>query len=360
MNIKKIMQTMNKIEYGFKDKNNNNIITTNPTKWDKEFHKFYYLQSPEELLTTNCGVCWDQVELERTLFKKLNIPVETYFICTYDGDNLPSHTFLTYKENNKYYWFEHSWNQYKGIHSYNTKKELLRDVKTKFIKSNPSSINSYTFIYKYQQPPYHITCKEYYQYCETQELIKVNEPLYFYHVVNKDSDMSKGLLSLKYMYDNKLYNLFDKNANKYKRRIVSDWNIEKYKNRKEESLTREEILEALNIFRGKHGTSYIYFFKYPLYKELGPKIEKLLEVKDIYRININDEEIQKNIKDIFYGYQESNSDNKILTKEYYETITKEEYFSKYDDNLEMNFSKLNHISIAFKEDYCPLKYIEKL
>ena len=103
--------------------------------------------------------------------------------------------------------------------------------------------------------------------------------------------------------------------------LFNDWNIEKYRNRVENTLTREEIIDVLNIFRGENGTSYIYFFKFPLYKELGNKTDELLNVKDTYRININDEEVQKNIKDIFYGYDESNSDNKILDKDYYENKT---------------------------------------
>ena len=87
------------------------------------------------------------------------------------------------------------------------------------------------------------------------------QPLYFYHLVNKDADLSIGLLSLKYMYDHGLYEEFDKYTDKYKYRIVNSWQIEKYAGRKEESLTREEILDALNIFRGAEGTNYIYFFK---------------------------------------------------------------------------------------------------
>ena len=186
----------------------------------------------------------------------------------------------------------------------------------------------------------------------------MTKPLYFYHVVNKDADMSLGLLSLKYMYDNGLYDLFDKNTVKYIDRITKDWNIDKYKGKS--NLTREEIIDALNIFRGEYGSEYLYFFKFPLTKELGPKIEELLKHKDIYRIDINDPEVVKHIKDIFYGYDMSNSDNKMLDKEYYENITEEEYFSKYDDSLAMNFSTLNHISIAFKDGYCPVKILKKL
>lgn len=352
--IKKIMDIMNTISYGFLDEEGNNLLDTNPENWDEKI----YLLKPEELLEKKFGVCFDQVELERKLFESEGINVQTFFICTYDNDNLPSHTFLTYHDNNFFYWFEHSWFKYQGIHQYSTLKELLLDVKEKFIASHDASKNAYTFVYEYQKPPFHINCYEFYQYMETQKLMKLNEPLYFYHVVDKDADLSKGLLSLQYMYDHKLYDLFEQHASKYKKIITNDWNLIKYKDK--EYLTREEILDALKIFRGEFGASYIYFFKYPPFKELGKKIEKLLEVKDIYRININDEEIQKNIKDIFYGFDMSNSDNKVLDKTYYENIIENEYFKNYDDYLEMNFSRLNHISIAFQDDYCKKEFLEKV
>lgn len=187
---------------------------------------------------------------------------------------------------------------------------------------------------------------------------KNKKPLYFYHVIDKNADIKKGILSLKYMYDNKMYALFDKHSQKYINRITNDWNIEKYKGRKD--LSREEIIDGLNIFRGEYGASYIYFFKYPLYDELGEKIKELLKYKDIYRIDINNEEVKKNIKDIFYGFDLSNSDNKVLDKSYYEKISEKDYFSKYNDKLNMNFSTLNHISIAFKNDFCDIKFLEKI
>lgn len=359
LKINEIMNLMNSVEYGFKDKNGKNIINTDSQKWDNEFDKFYYLQTPDELLKSKCGVCWDQVELERKLFEDNNIKIKTYFIYIVENDMLPSHTFLTYENNNKYYWFEHSWGTYKGIHEYGNKLELLLDVKKKFINEhNYVSENSFLYIYEYQKPKEHITCNEFYKYIETQKLIKTNKPLYFYHLINKDADMTNGIISLEYMYNNKMFELFDKNVCKYKDRILNDWKIEKYKGKVD--LTREEYLDALNIFRGKYGTNYIYFFRYAPYKMLGNKINELSKYKDIYRININDEEVQKHIIDIFYGYDMSNSDNKLLDKKYYEDITKEEYFSKYDDSIIMNFSKLNHISISFKNGNCPLEFLEKV
>lgn len=51
------------------------------------------------------------------------------------------------------------------------------------------------------------------------EINKLNKPLYYYHLVSKDVDISEGLLSLKYMYEHELFDLFDANVSKYKERI---------------------------------------------------------------------------------------------------------------------------------------------
>lgn len=193
---------------------------------------------------------------------------------------------------------------------------------------------------------------------KSNQITKKNEPLYFYHLVDKNADMSKGLLSLQYMYDNKMYALFDKNVLKYKNRILREWNLEKYRGK--DDLTKEDYIEALTVFRGENGPNYIYFFRYAPYKNLGDKISELSKYKDIYRININDEKVQKSIVEIFYGYDMSSSDNKLLDRKYYENISKEEYFSKYDDTLSMNFSTLNHIGISFKHGVCPLEFLEKI
>jgi hypothetical protein len=169
----KIMEILNEIDYGFKDNNNFNILD-DIKKWDNEFDKFYYLLSPEELLEKKCGVCWDQVELERKLFTDYKIDTKTYFIYIDDKKNLPSHTLLTFNYNNKIYWFEHSWYDYKGIHEYNNLNDLLNDLKNKFIKSREKEIdNNYeVLIYQYNKPNYHISCNEFYEYIKTQNLIR--------------------------------------------------------------------------------------------------------------------------------------------------------------------------------------------
>ena len=174
--IYRIMNIMESIEYGFKDKSGKNIINVNPQKWDNDFADFYYLQSREELLETKCGVCWDQVELERDLFNENDIKCKSYFIFISDRNMLPTHTFLTFKDNNKYYWFEHSWAKYKGIHEYISKEDLLNDVINKFKEDHKDVSNNATlYLYQYQQPKKHISCSEFYKYIETQKLIIIEK-----------------------------------------------------------------------------------------------------------------------------------------------------------------------------------------
>ncbi len=58
-----IMLVLNNIEYGYKDKDNHLHFFI-----DDNFSSNYVLQSPLEVLQNKVGVCWDQVELERSLF----------------------------------------------------------------------------------------------------------------------------------------------------------------------------------------------------------------------------------------------------------------------------------------------------
>jgi hypothetical protein len=166
-----IIKKLENIEYGWLDKNNKIHKEIN-----NEFSNNYILQSPEQVIKNKIGVCWDQVELERYLFKKENINFNTYFIVHYDNDKCPTHTFLIYEQNNKYYWFEHSWELFKGIHEYNSELEALKDIKEKFIKEELN--NNYEpmnlCIYKYHKPKYGITCIEFYKHCEKGDNIIIN------------------------------------------------------------------------------------------------------------------------------------------------------------------------------------------
>ena len=171
--LEKILNKLNDIKYGFVD-NNKNIYPDNLNHWDKSFGKLYHLQSPEELMKNKYGVCWDQVELERFYLTENNIKSKSYFIIAYDNKIYPTHTFIVIKSD-KYYWLEHSWEPYRGIHEYNTLNDLLNDVKEKF-KTSLKKNNIYNYeliIYEYKKPKYKLSCIDFMNHCENGKKINI-------------------------------------------------------------------------------------------------------------------------------------------------------------------------------------------
>lgn len=174
--VSEIMNILNTINYGFINNEGQNILDDD-LNLENTFNDVYYLMSPEELIEKKYGVCWDQVELERKLFKEANIPFKTYFIYTDDHNYLPSHTFLVYEENNKYYWFEHSWYDERGIHEYQDLNELFNDISNKHIEAHKEELNGNyeTYIYEYNKPNYNISCDEFYEFIYKQKRVEINK-----------------------------------------------------------------------------------------------------------------------------------------------------------------------------------------
>lgn len=170
MDENKVMDLMSKINYGWVDKNNIKHINDFDT-----YSEEYMLQSPNDIIKSEVGVCWDQVELERYYFANVNVSIKTFFIVHYDNDKCPTHTFLIYEKNDKYYWFEHSWEKFRGIHKYDSLINLLNDIKNKFIcyeLHNEYNKNNLK-IYEYNKPKYNISVQEFYKHCESGKLINL-------------------------------------------------------------------------------------------------------------------------------------------------------------------------------------------
>ena len=157
-----IMKLMDEINYGWVDKEGNSHIKL------EDVENKYLLQTPQELMKSKVGVCWDQVELERYYFKEKGIEIKSYFIIYYDNKRFPCHTFISFEDNNKFYWFEHAWERHKGIKEFNSEKELLKEVKEKFIELelNGKYDEDYLVIYNYSKPDKKLGAREYYSYCE--------------------------------------------------------------------------------------------------------------------------------------------------------------------------------------------------
>lgn len=190
-----------------------------------------------------------------------------------------------------------------------------------------------------------------------------HKPMYFYHMIDKNILLDdKGLKTpdyvLKVEHNEELYL---KMTDKYRNRLVSPdgWNI--YPDKQPDELTADEIYNGINSFRGdSRGNNQIYMFRYPPTKELGPNMRAVLDTKDIYAFDINDPNNSKYINNINWGFDGSFTGNKPLSKDWYENISQDDYFSKYDDNGKMLFASLNHISIDPTLGYLPLSCLKKI
>lgn len=116
------------IAYGFVDKNGKKYIDQ-----FEEWYSKYIVQSGDQLLISKCGTCWDQVELERKWFQEHNYEFKTIFswFGIPEPSEYPTHSFLAFKENDKWNWFENSFNAYRGIHKFDELNELIEYVKSK-------------------------------------------------------------------------------------------------------------------------------------------------------------------------------------------------------------------------------------
>lgn len=178
-NIEKFFDfTKDCFNYGWMDKNKMFFKGVNNAET-------YYLQSPEELIKSKIGICWDMTELYRCWFNLMTqYKYETYYIFYDDNKGCPSHSILVFYKDNHVYWFEPMFNNddfnYSGIHKYSNITKLLNDVKNVFIKNSilrcaikKEYDDSKIYIYKYSQPSYHINGYEMRNHIDNSILIKL-------------------------------------------------------------------------------------------------------------------------------------------------------------------------------------------
>lgn len=145
----------------------------------------YSLQTPEELLNSKLGICWDMTELARCFFEvMISLKIETYYIFYDDNKGCPSHSILVFYDENKVYWFEPMFNDkvyyYSGIHGYDNILELLKDFKRVFIENgvlknfiDKDFDDKKIYIYRYDKPKYHINGCEMREHINNSVLIEI-------------------------------------------------------------------------------------------------------------------------------------------------------------------------------------------
>ena len=126
--ILKLNDRLNDYEYMIP--NNGNPITH--IKND-DFIKYYVLLSPNEFEKYKGGVCWDYVEYEAMYFraKYPNIKFETYYQVIDNRNDNPTHTFLIFEFDKKWYWFESSWKPNCGVYGFDNKSDCIEYIMQK-------------------------------------------------------------------------------------------------------------------------------------------------------------------------------------------------------------------------------------
>ena len=150
------------IKYGYIDKDGN--INNNSLNFDNVI-----VQCGESILSSKVGTCWDQVELERLWFEKNNYEFKTIFIYFESNkeNDFPTHTFLIFKENDKWYWFEHAFEKYKGIHEFSSYLDAINYVMIKHLEYavsiNKASLTDKNILkaYEYFKPQKDYSLNEY-------------------------------------------------------------------------------------------------------------------------------------------------------------------------------------------------------
>lgn len=157
----------NNINYGYLGKNGR-VYHYTDSDFDSDWYKQYILENADDITEYLYGNCWDQVELERDWFIKNGYEIKTiYEMVKLDYDNdYPSHSFLIYKDNKYWCWFENADFNNRGIHKFNTLDDLLNCQYNKyveFLKTFNILDNEIEkiIIIEFDKPKEHISADEY-------------------------------------------------------------------------------------------------------------------------------------------------------------------------------------------------------
>ncbi len=108
----------------------------------------YFLQSPDSVLKSKYGLCYDQVEFARSWFSYNNYLVKTYFTKYHN------HSFLVYYDNNSYNLFETTFKGSNGIYPFDNMEEVFDKYIEMQLSCAKSDINDDINIIEYSKPLY--------------------------------------------------------------------------------------------------------------------------------------------------------------------------------------------------------------
>ena len=131
-----LLNWMKQIKYGWVDKNLKKYYN-----FDKWYDKVM-IQLPQDLFKTKIGTCYEQTLFEYYIFKHYfgQYPCKMIHIQQFYVSN---HSFLIYKKDNKWYYFENSFNRIRGIHGpYQNINQIIKFVKETMVRQS-KDINTF-------------------------------------------------------------------------------------------------------------------------------------------------------------------------------------------------------------------------
>lgn len=194
----------------------------------------------------------------------------------------------------------------------------------------------------------------------------INEPMYFYFfapdINNRKFNGEIGIMTPKYLFDNQKFYYLDPILESYKRTIVYKWGMY---NRDPGTLTRTEIVDAINIKLGHTELTTLPLFRMVPSTIHAPNMKYLLSTMRIFRLDLNNKELYKYIDNQIDWGVDKYCLNRRLNKMYYLSLSYDEYTKYYRDNYSVNdklniLNQFNQIRIRPKEGYIPKHLVKDM
>ena len=129
----------------------------------KHFREQYKTSTLDKILEFGIGTCIEQAKIIKSFLDRIGLENKLYCYRGYESENhfekeVRMHCFILFKEKNKWYHFEHSNRQKRGIHQYDNIDSAIKNTISRFEKND---IRKLTEIPKI---PDQLTFKEFNQY----------------------------------------------------------------------------------------------------------------------------------------------------------------------------------------------------
>lgn len=142
--IQRLLSKMDVIQYGYFTKNNRKI-TERSNETYKDIAFFWdncRILQPKETWKHKIGSCWEQSIIAYMELSKLGYWVKCVYV---EPSNSNSHMTVFFKDDGKWFRFEHAWTPYKGVHGpYKTIKSGTFEMIDHMKKDDPKAKNFYT------------------------------------------------------------------------------------------------------------------------------------------------------------------------------------------------------------------------